>query len=185
MNERRFEQLTNETMTPEQRRVADAIVSGPRGGLRGPFNALLRSPGLAEPAQQVGAHVRFRSSIPPALNELAILITARRWTAQFEWHAHRELAIAAGLDSSIIAELAEGRRPANLDREQEVVFDFISELLETGCVSDATFSVTVGAFGEQGVVDLIGAAGYYTLVSFLLNVERYPLPGGALPLRPL
>jgi 4-carboxymuconolactone decarboxylase len=185
LTERRFEQLTRDTMTPEQARVADGIVAGPRGRLDGPFNALLRSPGLAEPAQKLGAHVRFASSIPPALNELAILVTARKWTAQFEWHAHRALALSAGLDSGIVDELAEGRRPAELDREQAIVYEFMSELLSIGAVGDATFEATAEAFGEQGVVDLIGAAGYYTMVAFLLNVERYPVPGGTNPLRPL
>jgi 4-carboxymuconolactone decarboxylase len=185
VSERRFEPLSLEAMSPEQRRIADAILAGPRGTLQGPFNALLRSPGLAEPAQELGAHVRFRSSIPPALNELAILVTARKWTAQFEWHAHRRLALAAGLDPAIVDEIAAGRRPASLDREQAIVFEFMTELLETGGVSDGAYAAVVGAFGEQGVVDLIGAAGYYSLVAFLLNVERYPVPDGPDPLQPL
>jgi 4-carboxymuconolactone decarboxylase len=184
MNERRFAEIPEEGMTPEQRRVADAIVSGPRGRLSGPFNALLRSPGLAEPAQRLGAYIRFGSSIPSPLNELAILIVARKWTAQYEWYAHRELAIAAGVNPTIIEQIAQGRRPSDLDQEEAVVFDFILELLDTGAISDATFAATVRAFGEQGVVDLIGVAGYYTMVAFLLNVERYPIPDeGDLPLK--
>ena len=98
MSERRFKELTPETMTPEQKKVADAIQSGPRGaGLRGPFNALLRSPDLCDLVQRVGAYVRYSSCIPARLNEMAIIMAGRKWTAQYEFYAHRRLAIEAGL----------------------------------------------------------------------------------------
>src|SRR5437868_2018849 len=108
----RFKTLSPDEMTPEQRRVADAIASGPRGGLRGPFNALLRSPELADRAQKMGEYIRFNSSLPPRLSEFAILITARHWSSQYEWFAHAPLAAKGGLPASVIAELREGKRPA-------------------------------------------------------------------------
>jgi 4-carboxymuconolactone decarboxylase len=186
MSEPRFEPLTPEEMTPEQRQVAEAIVAGPRGGMRGPFDALLRSPLLAERAQKLGEYVRFHSSLPRPLNELAILVTARHWTAQYEWYAHARLAAEAGLAPALIAAIADGQRPAAMAADQTIVYDFCTELLERHAVRDATFAAAREAFGERGIVDLIGASGYYGLVSMVLNVARHPLPDGvAPPLRPL
>lgn len=182
MAERRFPELTPETMSAEQKRVADSIQSGPRGaGLRGPFNALLRSPDLAEHAQKLGAYVRFHSSIPPRLNELAIIITGRRWTAQYEFYAHRKMAIDAGLRPEIADAVAEGRRPHGMNDDEAEVYDFATELLNHGEVSDAAFNKIKARFGERGVMDLVGACGYYSLVSLVLNVAQVPLPAGEKP----
>ena len=183
----RFPELTPETMTLEQRRVADSIQSGPRGaGLRGPFSALLRSPDLADAVQKVGAFVRFSSSIPARLNELAILLTGRKWMAQYEFYAHRRLALAAGLRAEIADAVAANRRPDGMAEDEADVYDFASELLNTGQVSDATFARAQARFGERGVIDLVGACGYYSLVSMVLNVARVPLPPGETPpLKPL
>jgi 4-carboxymuconolactone decarboxylase len=172
-------------MTPEQRAVADAILSGPRGasrGLRGPFEALLHSPGLADLAQQLGAQVRFRSSLPNPLKELAIIMVARRWTAQYEWYAHRRLAVDAGLAPAIADAVAAGERPAALDGDTNAVYEFVGGLLKSGDVSDEAFSAVVYRWGKQGAMDLIGTVGYYTLVSLVLNVDRYPIPDGVTPL---
>lgn len=183
----RFPELTLDTMTPEQRRVADGIQSGPRGaGLRGPFNALLRSPDLADAVQKVGAFVRFSSSIPARLNELAILLTGRKWMAQYEFYAHRQLGLKAGLRAEIADAIAAGRRPEGMEEEEADVYDFASELLSTGEVGDATYARALARFGERGVIDLVGACGYYSLVSMVLNVARVRLPPGEmLPLKPL
>ena len=184
---RRFGPLPLEAMDPAQRAVADAILSGPRGantGLRGPFEALLHSPELASAAQQVGAHVRFGSSLPTALNEMAIIMVARRWTAQFEWWAHRRMAIGAGLDPAAADAIAEGRRP-QLDGDGDAVYRFASELIDRADVSDEAWDAVVSRWGKAGAIDLIGAVGYYTMVSMVLNVDRYPLPAGVEPLPPL
>lgn len=182
MSDGRFSALTAEAMTPEQKRVADAIQAGPRGaGLRGPFNALLRSPELCDVVQRVGAFVRFGTSLPQKLNELAIIMAGRKWTAQYEFHAHRRLALAAGLSPAIADAVAANKRPAAMAEDETVVYDFVSELLATGQVSDATFQRAKAAFGERGVIDLVGAVGYYSLVSMVLNVARVPLPAGVEP----
>ena len=182
----RFPELTPETMTPEQRKVADSIQSGPRGaGLRGPFNALLRAPDLADLVQRVGAYVRFSSSLPAALNELAIIIAGRHWGAQYEFYAHRKLAIAAGLSPAICDAVAAFRRPADMSADEAAVYDFASALVGTGEVSDAQYEAVRSRWGERGVMDLTGAIGYYSLVSMVLNVARVPLPPGeAPPLKP-
>ena len=182
----RYPPLRPEQMTPAQRGVADAIAAGPRGGLRGPFQAWLRSPELADRLQRVGEYLRFSSSLPRRLNELAILITARAWDAQFEWWAHHRLALDAGLDPAVAADIAEGRRPASMRSDEAVVYDFCTELRATRRVGDATFAAALALLGEAGVIDLIGVSGYYDVVSMTLNVAEVPLPDGLEPpLKPL
>jgi 4-carboxymuconolactone decarboxylase len=187
MSEVRFPELSPETMTEEQRRVADAIQSGPRGGgLRGPFNALLRSPDLCDLVQRVGAYVRFSSSIPAPLNELAICMAGRKWSAQYEFYAHRRLAIDAGLAPAILDAVADGRRPESMGADEAIVYNFATELLSTGGVSDTNYKPVIERFGERGAMDLVGAIGYYSLVSMVLNVAQVQLPPGVTPpLKPL
>jgi 4-carboxymuconolactone decarboxylase len=182
----RFKPLTYEQLTPEQKTMVDHILATPRPSMDGPFNVMLRSPEMGDLAQQFGAYTRFHSSLPRKLNEFVILITGRFWNAQFEWYAHRKYALQAGLSSSIIDALAAGKRPSSMQPDEEAVYNFCTELLNTKQVSDATFQAAVDKFGERGVVDMIGVMGYYHLVSMLLNVDRYPLPAGATPeLKPL
>ena len=183
---RRFTLLTEATMSPRQREAYDGIVSGPRKGAAGPFNALLRSPDVADRVQKVGEYVRFHTTIPAPLNEMAILITGRFWSAQFEFWAHRRLARTAGVTDAIIDAIAEGRRPPSMSGDERIVYDFCTELFRDKAVSDAAFTAVVGRFGEQGVIDLIAACGYYSIVSMVLDVDRYPLPAGEQPpLKPL
>jgi 4-carboxymuconolactone decarboxylase len=178
---RRFAPLAETDMTLRQREVYRGIVSGPRKGAAGPFNALLRSPEVADRVQRVGEYVRFQTTIPPALNEMAILIAGRFWSAQFEFWAHSRLARTAGLSEEIIAAIAEGRRPSPMSDDERAVHDFCTELFRDKAVGDATFAAVVDRFGEQGVIDLIAAVGYYSIVSMVLNVDRYPLPAGETP----
>ena len=177
----RFKPLVYERMTPEQKRMTDNILNSERKSMGGPFNALLRSPELGDLAQQMGAYIRFRTSLPHRLNEMAIIMTARVWTAQYEWYAHKTLALEAGLSPAIVDAIADGRKPASMKPDEEAIYNFCTELLNTRQVTDQTFQTAVKAFGERGVVDLIGATGYYQLVSAALNVDRYPLPAGAKP----
>jgi 4-carboxymuconolactone decarboxylase len=174
----RFKPLAYAEMSAPQKKMFENLISGERRGASGPFNVLLRSPEMGDLAQQFGASMRYHSSIPPRLNELAIIITARHWTSQYEWYAHRRAAQTAGLSQSIIDAVAAGTRPASMPPEEEAVYDFVNELLTTKQVSDATFKAAKDRFGERGVVDLVGVSGYYQLVSMLLNVDRYPLPEG-------
>ena len=182
----RFKPLKYDEMTPEQKKMMEHLVSGERRGAGGPFNVLLRSPEMGDLAQEFGAQMRFHSSLPRKLNEMAIIITARHWTAHYEWNAHRTAAAQAGLKEPIIQAIAAGKRPESLDADETVIYNFATELLKTHEVGDATFKAVKDKFGEKGVVDLIGVMGYYQLVSMLLNVDRYPLPAGAKPeLQPL
>ena len=186
---RRFKLIPPEELTPEQKALADAIRAGPRAALKnsaaakpgplgGPFNVLLRSPGVGNIVQKLGEEIRFRSSLPSKLNEFAIIITARQWTSQYEWFAHHRLALEAGLDPAIAEDVAHGRRPAKMGEDERIVYDFSRELHETRGVSDATYQAALGRFGERGVMDLIAVNGFYVLVSMCLNVDRTPLPEG-------
>ncbi len=177
----RFKPLTYVEMTPEQRSMIEHLLSGERASTGGPFNVYLRSPETGDIAQQLGARVRYHSSLPNRLNEMAILLTARDWTAQYEWYAHKRLALQAGLNPAIIDAIAAGRRPNAMKNDEQALYDFQTELLETRHVGDAAFRSAVAAFGERGVVDLLYNIGYYHLVSMTLNVDRYPLPNDAKP----
>jgi 4-carboxymuconolactone decarboxylase len=174
----RFRPLTYQEMSPAQKKMLENVLSGERRNAGGPFNVLLRSPEMGDLAQQFGASMRFHSSLTPRLNELAIIITARHWTSHYEWYVHRRAAEQAGLSRSIIEAIAARRRPESMTSEESAVYDFCSELLTSHRVSDRTFQAARDAFGERGVVDLIGVSGYYGFVSMLLNVDRYPLPEG-------
>jgi len=185
MDEPRFTELKLEEMTPEQRRVAEAVIAGPRKGLRGPFQALLRSPELGDLVQKVGEHVRFKSVLPNPLKELAILLTARHWTAQFEWYAHRQIGEQEGLSPALCDAIAAGRKPDRMSTDETLIYDFASELLRTSEVSDRSFNAVKARFGERGVVELTCTLGYYSTVAMLLNVHRHPVPPEAKKLPPL
>jgi 4-carboxymuconolactone decarboxylase len=174
----RLAPLDLEALTPAQKEVADAIRGGPRGGLRGPFEAWLRSPGLADTAQKLGAYCRFGSSLPGDINELAILLTGKHWKSQFEFWAHARLALQAGLDPAIIEAVRTGAEPPFTREIERVVYVAVTEYFETHRLSDATYKRAIDIFGEAGLVDLIGVVGYYGLVSMTLNVFEVALPEG-------
>ena len=182
MRGHRFKPLTWDEMSPEQQSMTRAVLDGQRGAMQGPYNVLLRSPEMGNLAQQFGAHVRFQSSLPLALNELAILMIARDWTAQFVWWAHRRIAQEAGLSPALIDAIAKGLPvPDDLPPDVTAVHQFCSELIHHRQVSDTTYAHAAALFGERGVVDLMGTLSYYTLVSMALTVDGYPLPEGAQP----
>jgi 4-carboxymuconolactone decarboxylase len=176
----RMPPIALERMDDEQRAVADELIAGPRKGVKGPFIPLLRSPRLLARLQKVGDYLRFESALPRRVNEFATLIVSRAWTQQFEWAVHVPLAIAAGTATQAIEALREGQRPTASSREEKLAYDFTTELLRNRGVSDATYAACVDAFGERGVVDLVGLAGYFTTVSMVLNVAHTPAEPGAL-----
>lgn len=177
----RFKPMTWDQMNDAQKKMTIDTLTGPRRGLGGPFNVLLRSPEMGDLAMKFGEYSRFRPEVPAKLRELAIIVTARHWTAQFEWNAHRNAAAQAGLSADIITAIANRKRPTGMQPDEEAVYNFANELLETKQVTDATFKNVKDRFGEKGVVDIIGIMGWYQMVSMLLNVDRYPLPAGAVP----
>ena len=177
----RFKPLTYDEMTPAQKKMVEHLIAGPRGGVNGPFNVLLRSPEIGDLGQEFGGAARFKSSLPQRLYERAILVTARHWTAQYEWQAHHRSALQAGLSPAICDAIAQGRRPASMQKDEQALYDFVSELLNTKQVSDATFAAAKNVFGERGIVDIIAVTGWYNIVSMMLNVDRYPVAEGTQP----
>lgn len=180
----RFPRIAPEDYSEEQKKTAAAIISGPRGEVRGPFITLLRSPGLAHVVQQVGEYLRFKCPLERRLAEMATLMAARHWTQQYEWQSHHTHAMKAGLSPAIADAIAEGRRPADMAKDEETLYDLLTEGLQNKCVCDATYARALAEFGEQGVVELLAVAGYYAMLALILNVARPALPPGREPMLP-
>jgi 4-carboxymuconolactone decarboxylase len=147
----------------------------------GPFVPLSRSPQLMIDAARMGTYLRFGNTLPRALSEFAIILQARRWTQEYEWYVHAADAKTAGLPEEIIQAVAEGRRPEKMTDEQDIIYEFGRELNDLHAVTDRTYARALARFGEQGVMDLVGVNGFYSLISMVLNVGRTPLPKGAAP----
>lgn len=177
----RMPPLKPEEMDEDQKRVVDKIVAGPRKGFYGPFLPLIYSPTLLDRVQELGLHCRYQSSLAPALSELLILISARHWTAQFEWYSHTETAEKAGVPPDAIEAIRLRQEPVLPDPDQDALYRFAQEYYAAGKVGDATFETAVDRFGRRGVVDIVGIMGYYALMSMALNVFEEPLPEGVTP----
>jgi 4-carboxymuconolactone decarboxylase len=177
----RFAPLSWSEMSEAQKTMTRHVLDGPRTAMNGPFNVMLRSPVMGDLAQELGAQVRFNSTLAPPLREMAILMAGRHWTAHYEWNAHKSAALSAGLDPAIVAAIAAGERPRSMKDDEAALHQFCSELLTTKRVGDATFAAAKAAFGEQGLTEIMFTLGYYSLVSMLLNVDEHPLPTGVEP----
>jgi 4-carboxymuconolactone decarboxylase len=181
MSRERMPAIPAEKMTDEQKAAAATFAEGRGYAVRGPFMPLLRSPEVMLRAKAMGDYLRFKSTIEPRLNELAIIVTARFWSQPYEWHAHRPLAEKGGLRPEIADAVADGRRPEAMSIDEAAVYDFAVELHQNKCVSDHTYARAKALFGEKGVIDLTAVCGYYTLIAMVLNVARVELPAGAKP----
>ncbi len=172
----RFAPISRENLSPAQAEVYNSINSGARGGVRGPFRVLLHSPELAKRVEQLGLYTRFQCKVPERLRELSINVVARHWQADYEWHAHAVLALKQGISEEVLEAIGAGRRPVFAQEPDEVVYDYVSRLLADGRVSDAVFQRARALLGEEGVVDLTGLVGYYTLLALTLNAFEVPVP---------
>lgn len=166
-----------DTLSPEQRDVHQQIASGPRGGVYGPLGVWLWRPELAARAQALGRYCRYDSSLPPRLSELAILTTARHWSAEFEWLHHKQPALDAGLNPNIVDAIRQDKKPSFANDDEQVVYDFSIELQRNRLVSDATYNQAVKLLGQESVVDLVGVLGYYSLISMTINAFQVDAPG--------
>ncbi len=176
--EPRFRQFTVNDLSEAQRPLAEQILKVSSVGLGGPYNPLLRSPVLGQRMFDLLHYLRWETSVPLKLNELAILIIGRQWRSQVEWFAHAPLAIKAGLSSDVVADLKANKRPANMPPEEAAVYDFVTELSTTHAVSDATFDNAKKLLGEQQVVDLTTVAGTYIAVAMILSMSEATVPAG-------
>ena len=170
----RMPPLEAATMSDAQRAAATALAAGPRGGVKGPFIALLRSPELMQRLQKVGEYLRFSSSLEPRISEFVMLVVSRQWRQQFEWAVHLPLALDAGVKRETLESLAAGRRPVAMAPDEEIVYDFCAELVANRSVSDATYRMAADRFGERGVIDILGVLGYFTTMAMVLNVAQTP-----------
>jgi 4-carboxymuconolactone decarboxylase len=178
MQSPRLPELAAQTLTAEQRALADSIKSGPRGQFKmtGPFAIYLHSPAFGELAQQLGGHLRFKTSVPPRLMEFAILVTGAHWKAQYEWAMHAPMAEKQGVKPQTIRDLQAGRVPKSAPRDEMAIYAFIKELYAKRRVSKPTFNRVYKLLGEAGTVELVGILGYYAMVSMTLNTFMAPLP---------
>lgn len=177
----RIPPLDPENLSPRQREVYDAIASGPRGRVRGPLAIWLNRPDLADCAQALGRYCRYDTSLPPRLSELAILATARVWMSEFEWAAHKPIALKTGISGAIVEAIRTGREPAFQEADEEIVYRFSVMLHTERKVSDEVYARAVEVLGQDAVVDLTGLLGYYTLISMTINVFEVPPPDGLQP----
>jgi 4-carboxymuconolactone decarboxylase len=180
----RLPPIPAERLTAEQRAAAEAFAATRKAQVFGPFVPLLRSPELMTAASRMGEHLRYRSSLPARLSELAILLTARQWDQPVEWEIHQPAALAAGLSAAVVEAIGERRPPAAMADDEAAVFDFVTELYREKQVNDDTYDRILKLFGETGVIDLTGICGYYSLLAMTMNVARTPTSGGAGPRLP-
>jgi 4-carboxymuconolactone decarboxylase len=184
----RFAPLQGDQLSTEQKRWADTITAPPRNGkyINPPYRAYIRSPELAMRLTPLSDYLRWNTSLPARLSEFAILITARQWTAQYEWYAHYPLAIKAGLDVKVAADLAAGVRPEGMKDDETALYDFVMQLYRDKKVSDPAYQLALKHFGERGIMDIIGIIGYYDLVSMtLITMQAVPPNNSVAPLPPL
>lgn len=185
---KRFAPLATESLTPAQKAWADDISAPPRNAKHAnpPYRAYIRNPELAKRLSSLSDYLRWNTSLPARLSEMAILITAREWTAQYEWYAHYPLAMKGGLSEAVAADIAAGKRPAEMKPDEAALYDLAMDLYRNKTVSDATYKAALQHFGEAGIMDIIGIIGYYDLVSMtLITMQATPPDDRVKPLAPL
>ena len=174
-------------LTPQQKKYAESILSGPRGDISGPLGVMMATPELGDLAQKAIAYARFAgregfSSVPPKLNELAILVVAKHWSAEYVWNAHHTAAVRLGIPPEVVEAVRTGKRPAAMEKDVEAVYNFATEFISKREVSDATFQSTRSVLGgDRGVVDLVGTMGLYQISSMMVALDQTPLPAGTKP----
>ena len=180
----RLPPIPDDELTPAQRAASEELTSGPRGKLAGPFVPLLRSPELMARVQKVGEFLRFESTLPARIKELAILVVARHWDQPYEWSFHLPLALKAGVSREAAEAIAQGRRPRTLDADEAAAWDLLTQLLDLRQVGETAWAAARAAFGEEGVVELIAFGGYYSLLAMVMNAARTPAEPAEVPLKP-
>lgn len=168
-------------LTEAQRQVGVEIAAGPRGSVRGPFVAMIRSPGLTAGMHKLGEFIRFECALEKRVSTLAGLLVARLWTNQYIWNGHIAQAIEAGIRPELIDAIEDGRRPSRMSALEEATYDFVTEVYTNKSVCDATYAKAVALLGEQGVIELMGVAGYFAINAMIMNVARTPLRDGKAP----
>ncbi|MGH9141891.1 MAG: carboxymuconolactone decarboxylase family protein [Vicinamibacterales bacterium] len=177
----RMPPIPADKLTAAQKNAIEEFKAARSADISGPFVPLLRSPEVMSRARAMGDYLRFKSALPPRLSEFVILLTARRWTQQYEWHVHQAFAIKGGLRREIVDAVAAGRRPARMAKDEDAVYTLCDEVQGTHAAGDATYQRAVAELGEPGVIDALGITGYYTMLAMVMNTARTPLPDGVKP----
>lgn len=177
----RLPQLKLEDTAGDQRVLAQRMIKETRSGLTGPFNSMLRSPEMAQGLMSLYNYFRHNTALPRPLVELAILVTAREWSAQFEWFMHYPIARTEGVSPALLADLRQGRRPASMRPDESAVYEFTTELLRNHKVADPTYQKTLSLLGEKNLVDLTTLVGTYATYAALLNVNEVRIPDSGGP----
>ena len=171
--------------TPQEQQAADDFEAARHGKVFGPFEPLMHSPDVMTLSRSMGDYLRFKSAIGTTLSELVILVVAREWTQDFEWYYHYPIALKAGISKQVADAIADGRRPTGMSADEELIYDYTTELIKSKRVSDLTFNRAKARFGEKGVVDLTGVVGYYTFLAMQLNAAQYKIPADGVGLKRL
>jgi len=181
----RMPEIPADKMTDAQKKAAEEFAAGRGTPVFGPFVPLLRSPEVMLRAKAMGDYLRYKSTLPPKVSEYAILITARHYSQEYEWALHYPIALKAGVNPELLAQLAQGRRVRGVYETDQLIYEFVSELLTNHCVCDDTYHWAVTKLGEQSVIDLVGLVGYYAMLALVMNMARTPLPKDTKPALPL
>jgi len=174
-------------LTPEQKKYVESILSGPRGDITGPLGVMMVSPALGDLAQKAVAYARFAgregfSIVPPKLNELAILVVAKHWSAEYVWNAHHTAAVRNGIPAEVVEAIRVGKRPVAMEKDVEAVYNFAAEFMSKREVNDATLQAAKTVLGgDRGVVDLVGTMGLYQISSMMVALDQTPLAAGTKP----
>ncbi|ERF80518.1 carboxymuconolactone decarboxylase family protein [Bradyrhizobium viridifuturi] len=176
----RLKLLSPSEMNAAQKETYDESIAGKRGAPPAPMMAWLNSPEMARHATRLGEVLRFDTIFPPKLSEIAILVTARHWTAHYEWYAHKRLALKGGLDPKIIEDIRVRRTPTFDDPKARMIYDVAKALHEGHGLPKALYDEAIEVLSQRGLVEVIGLCGYYTMVSMTLNTFEFQLPGGEL-----
>ena len=177
-------------LTPQQKAYVESILSGPRSDISGPLGVMMVTPELGDLTQKAVAYARFAgregfSSVPPKLNELAILVVAKHWSAEYVWNAHHTAAVRLGIPSDVVEAIRVGKRPAVMERDVEAVYNFATEFMARREVSDTTLAAVKNVLGgDRGAVDLVGTMGLYQISSMMVSMDQTPLAPGVQPYFP-
>lgn len=177
----RIELTPEADRTPEEQAVCLEAISGLRGRVPAPMIAWLKNPELARRGQRLGELLRYETTLEPRLSELAILVTARHWSAHYEWAVHKREGLKAGMDPEVVAAIAARCEPSLRDERERAVYDVSATLLATRRVPDTLYRTGVAALGERGMVELVALLGYYSLVAMTLNAFEIGLPDSFAP----
>lgn len=175
----RLPTIAPQEYTRKQKEAAEAFAVARGAEPFGPFASMLHSPDAMLAASRMGEYLRYRSALPPRSSEFVILLVARAWSQDFEWAIHQPIALKEGVTAETAIAIADGRRPSQMTREEEALYDFVDELMHRRRVSDATFARVEALFGKRGAVDLTALVGYYALLAMQMNVAETPAPAGA------